>query len=151
MRHKEIAKAWLDGKQIQILSSENVWTNLSKVDHFVSLYTFRDDREYRIKPKVKCIRFRNFLFKIKDSYHISITTSEGKEKEAHFIKWIGDWQTVEVEVEVEDPDELVTFWVNFHGGMFYRYDDKESALRSLLLGYEGPFKITCKKGEVPND
>ena len=52
--------------------------------------------EYRLKPKTKIVRFRNFL---NIDGNARITTKESTENEAFFYKWIGDWQKVEVEIE----------------------------------------------------
>ena len=55
-----------------------------------------DGYEYRIKPKTKIIRFRNFLHSI----GIIMATDEDVSKADFFKQWLGDWQ----EVEIEDND-----------------------------------------------
>ena len=52
-----------------------------------------DGYEYRIKPKTKIIRFRNFLHSI----GIIMATDEDVSKADFFKEWIGDWQSVEIE------------------------------------------------------
>ena len=55
-----------------------------------------DGYEYRIKPKTKIVRFRNFLHSI----GIIMATDEDVSKADFFKQWLGDWQ----EVEIEDND-----------------------------------------------
>ena len=52
-----------------------------------------DGYEYRIKPKTKIIRFRNFLHSI----GIIMATYEDISDRDYFVKWLGDWQNVEIE------------------------------------------------------
>ena len=52
-----------------------------------------DGYEYRIKPKTKIIRFRNFLHSI----GIIMATDEDVSKADFFKQWLGDWQEAEVE------------------------------------------------------
>ena len=49
-----------------------------------------DGYEYRIKPKTKIIRFRNWLSKDGNVYAAT-------EDIAKDLKWLGDWQEVEIE------------------------------------------------------
>lgn len=53
-----------------------------------------DGHEYRIKPKARIIRFRNWLST--DGY---VYASQQKDiyKEKYFKEWLGDWQEVEIE------------------------------------------------------
>ena len=55
-----------------------------------------DGYEYRIKPKTKTIRFRNYLNKS----GLAICVSNDISDKSYFKKWLGDWQ----EVEIEDND-----------------------------------------------
>ena len=52
-----------------------------------------DGYEYRIKPKTKIIRFRNFLHSIGSV----MATDEDISDRDYFLKWLGDWQEVEIE------------------------------------------------------
>ena len=52
------------------------------------------DYEYRIKPKARIIRFRNWLST--DGY-VYASQQEDTYKEKYFKEWLGDWQEVEVE------------------------------------------------------
>ena len=49
-----------------------------------------DGYEYRIKPKTKIVRFRNWLSKDGNVYAAT-------EDIAKDLKWLGDWQEVEIE------------------------------------------------------
>ena len=51
------------------------------------------DYEYRIKPKARTVRFRNFLHSI----GIIMATYEDISDRDYFVKWLGDWQNVEIE------------------------------------------------------
>ena len=52
------------------------------------------DYEYRIKPKARIIRFRNWLST--DGY-VYASQQEDTYKEKYFKEWLGDWQEVEIE------------------------------------------------------
>ena len=52
-----------------------------------------DGKEYRIKPKTKTIRFRNYLNKS----GLAICVSDDISDKSYFKKWLGDWQEFEVE------------------------------------------------------
>ena len=52
-----------------------------------------DVYEYRIKPKTKTVRFRNFLHSIGSV----MATDEDISDRDYFVKWLGDWQEVEIE------------------------------------------------------
>lgn len=54
---------------------------------------FISDYEYRIKPKTKTIRFRNFLHSIGNV----LASNEDISDRDYFVKWLGDWQEVEIE------------------------------------------------------
>lgn len=58
--------------------------------------------QYRIKPKT--VKFRNYLNKAGN-----IRTCNDGESQSLFVKWIGDWQEVEVDSEPDQqwPTELV--------------------------------------------
>ena len=51
------------------------------------------DYEYRIKPKARTVRFRNFLHSIGSV----MATDEDISDRDYFVKWLGDWQNVEIE------------------------------------------------------
>ena len=51
---------------------------------------------FRIKPKTKTVLFRNFLH-IDEYVETCISEDENVENKDYFVKWIGDWQEVEIE------------------------------------------------------
>lgn len=51
------------------------------------------DYEYRIKPKARTVRFRNFLHSI----GIVLASDEDISDRDYFKRWLGDWQEVEIE------------------------------------------------------
>ncbi len=63
---------------------------LSPNDNWIDL---NDGYEYRIKPKTKTVRFRNYLTLAGNVY----TTLYNCSNDSGFKKWLGDWQEVEVE------------------------------------------------------
>lgn len=60
----------------------------SSKEEWIDLY---DGYEYRIKPKTKTVRFRNYLT---INNFIAISRMNNPD---YFVKWLGDWQEVEVE------------------------------------------------------
>ena len=50
-----------------------------------------DGYEYRIKPKTRIFRFRNYLATDNCAY------STRHDYPINFVKWLGDWQEVEIE------------------------------------------------------
>lgn len=49
--HKEVLKAWIDGKHIQFEICENKWGDMADFDDCYGVY-FDDDIKLRIKPEV---------------------------------------------------------------------------------------------------
>ena len=93
-RHAELIKAWADGAEIQVfikdgLHGESYWRDILNPNW--------DGKTYRIKPKA--LKYRNYLWKNpwnNNQYYIGITREENKKYSTNFIKWLGDWQEVEV-------------------------------------------------------
>lgn len=95
MKHKhcDLIKAWADGAEIQDYDySLDKW-----LDSGTPMWS--ENKKYRIKPKT--IKYRTYLIKLWDG---SCTVGCCKEKNLEksfeasitFVKWIGDWQEVEV-------------------------------------------------------
>lgn len=89
--HCELIKAWADGAKIQFQNEAtgNRWCDAS--DHI-----WLPTTNYRLKPPA--IRFRNALFVTSDggTYWVG-SHQEGYEFDHKtFIRWVGDWQEVEV-------------------------------------------------------
>lgn len=93
----KVMQAYLDGKQIERMSSENPDWRLSENPTWDWGYF-----SYRVKKNT--IKYRNFLMElchIPEKYTVfSVSYEENlkdnREKWPHFIKWIGNWQEVEV-------------------------------------------------------
>ena len=95
-KHAALIKAWADGAEIQYRPGgpQGNWlddTHPTWVNCIV----------YRIKPNT--IKYRNYLWvSFPNTPRIGVTTGKGKnppeemEKCHTFIKWLGDWQEVEV-------------------------------------------------------
>ena len=99
MKHKhcDLIKAWADGAEIQQRHpvDPTKWEEISKYP------SWSDGMEYRIKPKT--IKYRNFLWYSQFSARlvVSLCTYEENKREPrenwkNFIKWLGNWQEVEV-------------------------------------------------------
>jgi hypothetical protein len=94
----DLIKAWADGAEIQYSElSINEWRDIKNPNWNI-------DVEFRIKPKPKIIKYRNFLWQCQSnrSINIQVSTEENnridpRERWNGFIKWLGDWQTIEVE------------------------------------------------------
>lgn len=101
-KHAALIKAWADGAEIQAkevgyFSKDSVWVTIKSP-------TWYSEIQYRIKPKT--IRYRNFLLELQCNLTpgkkvVCICSEqenqyEPREKWLGFIKWLGDWQEVEV-------------------------------------------------------
>lgn len=52
-----------------------------------------DGYEYRIKPKTRIVRFRNYI--VRNNLNIKVALKNTNPPD--FNKWLGDWQEVEIE------------------------------------------------------
>ena len=91
-KHAALIKAWADGAKIQYREHGDIpWkdTEPAWVDRY----------QYRIKPKTVKYRVGLFLNTI-TGYSPTIVVTKETEKYysslPHFVKWISDWQEVEV-------------------------------------------------------
>ena len=106
-KHAALIKAWADGTEIQVRDLTNYsdpcdckWKDFSVFDDEV----WYNKWEYRIKPQT--IRYRNFLWNPSCGWDkgrkVICVCSEQEQLDqprdqwAGFIKWLGDWQEVEV-------------------------------------------------------
>lgn len=97
MKHKHYDQivAWAGGAAIQYLEQVNppLWCDISPPN-----WVF--ETEYRVKPEI--LRFRLALLKITystgDRFVVKIYYTESEEllKSSNFIRWLSDWQEVEV-------------------------------------------------------
>ena len=89
-KHADLIHAWAEGAEIQYYNNVlKKWVETVHNDP-----SWRNNVDYRIKPKTKTIRFRNW-------YHtngrVYASHSQCEENGPDFVKWLGDWQEVEVE------------------------------------------------------
>lgn len=88
-KHADLIHAWAEGAEIQYKSVlTGIWADCTNNRPEWSV-----NGVYRIKPKTKTIRFRNYL-SINGNVYVSYDNSPVDE---FFKKWLGDWQDVEVE------------------------------------------------------
>ena len=89
-KHADVIIAWAEGKDVQ------VWDHtINKWGDIPGTPTWREDREYRVKPPTK--KYRVALFK--DSFsgdthtNTAETLNEAKRYEAvpNFVRWLTDW------------------------------------------------------------
>lgn len=88
-KHAALIHAWAEGADIQFRTDpKNTWMDCGR---FVP--EWNDDYEYRVKPKT--VRFRNYLNKDGKIY---ATDQVAAQRGNQFVKWIGDWLEVEIEL-----------------------------------------------------
>ena len=87
-KHADLIHAWADGAEIQYQKANGLWDCV-----FENRPTWSDCEIYRIKPKTKIVRFRNFLHSIGNV----LVSNEDISDRDYFVKWLGDWQNVEIE------------------------------------------------------
>ena len=89
-KHADLIHAWAEGAVIQFKLPNGTWE-----DCLNNLPAWDVGRDYRIKPAIKKINFRLWLT---TSGRIAAWNLIGGEPNyAEFKRWIGDWQSVEVE------------------------------------------------------
>jgi hypothetical protein len=92
-KHAELIKAWADGADIQQrYDSGEEWQAIGQFP------SWAENFDYRIKPKT--VRYRLYVWKNKmDEFSVeALNNTEEYEPEVSigFIRWLGDWQEVEV-------------------------------------------------------
>ena len=94
MKHKhcDLIKAWADGAEIQQRHpvDPTYWENIGKFP------SWSDNMEYRIKPNT--IKYRLYLWQDSrgSAFVVSVNELEEPEQSKFFVRWLGDWQEVEV-------------------------------------------------------
>ena len=94
-----LLQAAADGKTLQYRVNDGEWADISPNSH-ISFLNLTET--YRIKPD--SIRFRNYLWhhmeEIEGPVVLAVTeednSSSPRENWTGFIRWLGDWQEVEV-------------------------------------------------------
>ena len=97
--HYDTIVAWAEGKTIQVLCTGDRYWYDWKLDDVAP--AFCRDIEYRVKPET--IRYRTYLHKTinGDLHYVEIVTEadcrmRSPEERPEFVRWLGDWQEVEV-------------------------------------------------------
>ena len=93
-KHADLIHAWAEGAIIQFKAYDGTWIDCPNNEP-----RWRSYACYRIKPAIKTIKFKNWLTK---SGKIVAWAQEGHpieviENQSNFARWVGDWQSVEVE------------------------------------------------------
>lgn len=92
-KHYDAIVAWAEGKRIQYRRAGGVWLDTG-VPSFYAHY------EYRVKPEV--LRYRVALIGFADAGGPDVATARSEydarkfEQFSTFIRWLTDWQEVEV-------------------------------------------------------
>ena len=86
-KHADLIHAWAEGAEIQHQKANGSWDCV-----FENYPTWSDCEIYRIKPKTKIVRFRNWISCSGNIYVASESEQIGQDH-----KWLGDWQEVEIE------------------------------------------------------
>lgn len=86
-KHADLIHAWAEGAEIQYQKANGSWDCV-----FENYPTWSDCEIYRIKPKTKIVRFRNWISCSGNIYVASESEQIGQDH-----KWLGDWQEVEIE------------------------------------------------------
>ena len=90
-KHADLIKAWADGADIQQrLTPSAIWEEIGQFPSWAEQF------EYRIKPKT--IRYRLCLWKdgCGRPYAAVAEEDDRSENSRFFVRWLGDWQEVEV-------------------------------------------------------
>lgn len=83
-KHADLIHAWADGAEIQYEAASGDWFSSSCPN-------WDEPTQYRIKPKTKTVRFRNYL-----DIHNKLKVSLDEAPYPVVNKWLGDWQEIEV-------------------------------------------------------
>lgn len=90
-KHADLIHAWAEGAIIQFKLPDEDWKDLDTAP------LWKPDGNYRVKPAVKTIKFRNWLTKSGRISAWNLIEGDSVEDYNEFKCWIGDWQSVEVE------------------------------------------------------
>lgn len=92
-KHYDVIVAWAEGKPIQSRHSGRGWADWEK-SH--SLTPGFGSWEWRVKPAV--VKYRNYLYRLAEGQYVVRTAQADFKSEgmAGFVRWIGDWQEVEI-------------------------------------------------------
>ena len=92
-KHRDLIKAWADGAVIEHYRVGFGWEECS-----FNTPCWSQATNYRIKPQI--IKYRVALLKVGDVVYTNsyndVAYAERCSKEKDFVKWLGDWQEVEM-------------------------------------------------------
>lgn len=93
-KHYDVIVAWAEGKPIQYRMPGGFWTDLT-VNHHTHTPEF-GVYEWRVKPAV--VKYRNYLYRLAEGQYVVRTAQADFKSEGMdgFVRWIGDWQEVEI-------------------------------------------------------
>ena len=86
-KHVALIHAWVDGAVIQFKGADGVWYDCEM--------PVWDDTEFRIKPKTRTVKFRNWYSTDGKVYG---TYCAGECNNPDFVTWLGDWREVKIEL-----------------------------------------------------
>ena len=91
-KHADLIHAWAEGAIIQFKLPDGDWK-----DCLDNVPLWNPDGNYRIKPAIKTIKFRNWLTKSGRISTWNLIEGDSVEGYTEFKCWVGDWQSIEVE------------------------------------------------------
>ena len=91
-KHADLIHAWAEGAIIQFKAYDGTWKNCAHNEP-----RWRSEVPYRVKPAVKKVTFRNWFTKSGRIAAWNLIEGDSAENCNEFKRWIGDWQSVEVE------------------------------------------------------
>lgn len=86
-KHADLIHAWAEGAEIQYQKANGSWDCV-----LGNRPAWSDCEIYRVKPKTRIVRFRNYISCSGNIYVASDSEQIGQDH-----KWLGDWQNVEIE------------------------------------------------------
>ena len=95
MRHKhaDVIHAWAEGAGVQVRGAGGTkWSDIDTPGFITTC-------EYRIKPKTKTVRYRNYI--LEDGRVCVIDTTNTIVALGYGSRWLGEEQTVEVTVKAD--------------------------------------------------
>jgi len=99
-----VIKAWADGETIQYRTIGALYDDDWMCIGFPFQPNFNDPKlEWRIKPRVKTIKYRVALCKDPRGFWFTetddnYTNDDDLENSSDFVKWVTDWKTITVDM-----------------------------------------------------
>lgn len=91
-KHYDVIVAWAEGKPIQFRFPEELWKDWGSPNG----PSFGEHCYWRVKPAV--VKYRNYLYRLAEGQYVVRTAQADFKSEGMggFVRWIGDWQEVEI-------------------------------------------------------